>query len=115
MEEKTCHSQAAEAALADIPADCEVCGLFSDLLPPARVQEGGELHLARARQEKVPDFRFLLPTPEGPQSCLAELKIVSAGKTWFPRGAAGKGVDRRADRRKLFVIFMSDSLGQKDK
>ena len=115
MDEKTCHSQAAEAALAGIPADCEVCGLFSDLLPPARVQEGGELHLARARQEKVPDFRFLLPTPEGPQSCLAALKIVSAGKTWFPRGAAGKGVDRRADRRKLFVIFMSDSLGQKDK
>ena len=76
MEEKTCHSQAAEAALAGIPADCEVYGLFSDLLPPARVQEGGELHLARARQEQVPDFRFLLPTPEGPQSCLAELKLV---------------------------------------
>ena len=78
--------------------DCEVYGLFSDLLPPALVQEGGELHLARARQGKVPDFRLLLPTPEGPQSCLAELKVVSAGKTWFPRGAAGKGADRRADR-----------------
>ena len=23
---------------------------------------------------------------------------MSAGKTWFPRGAAGKGADRRADR-----------------
>ena len=52
----------AEAALAGISVDCEVYGLFSDLLPPALVQEGGELHLARARQGKVPDFRLLLPT-----------------------------------------------------
>ena len=54
--------------------------------------------MARARQGKVPDFRFLLPTPDGPKNCLAELKVVSAGKTWYPRGTAGKGADRRADR-----------------
>ena len=88
----------AEAALAGIPVDCEVYGVFSDLLPPALVQEGGELHMARARQGKVPDFRFLLPTPDGPQACLAELKVVSAGRTWYPREAAGKGADRRAER-----------------
>ena len=54
----------AEAALAGISVDCEVYGLFSDLLPPALVQEGGELHLARARQGKVNDFRILLQGKE---------------------------------------------------
>ena len=88
----------AEAALAGIPSDCEVYGLFSNLLPAALTEVGGELHMARARQGKVPDFRFLLPTPDGPNNCLAELKVISAGKTWFPRGAAGKGTERRADK-----------------
>jgi hypothetical protein len=46
----------------------------------------------------VPDFQFLLSSPEGPTKCLAELKIISAGKTWFPRGVVGKGTDRRAGR-----------------
>ena len=88
----------AEAALAGIPSDCEVYGLFSNLLPAALTEVGGELHMARARQGKVPDFRFLLPTPDGPNNCLAELKVISAGKTWFPRGTAGKGTERRADK-----------------
>ena len=48
----------AEAALAGIPSDCEVYGLFSNLLPAALTEVGGELHMARARQGKVPDFRF---------------------------------------------------------
>ena len=88
----------AEAALAGIAADCEVYGLFSNLLPAALTGEGGELQTARARQGKVPDFRLLLPTPDGPKNCLAELKVISAGKTWYPRGTLGKGADRRADR-----------------
>ena len=83
----------AEAALAGIAADCEVYGLFSNLLPAALTGEGGELRTAR-----VPDFRLLLPTPDGPKNCLAELKVISAGKTWYPRGTLGKGADRRADR-----------------
>ena len=37
-----------------------------------------------------------LPTPEGNTDCLAELKFISAGVTWYPRGAAGRGTDRRA-------------------
>ena len=77
-----------EACLAKVPADCEVYGLFGDLLPAALLEEGGELQWGRARQGKVPDFKFLLSTPEGPKPCLAELKVISAGKTWFPRGVA---------------------------
>ena len=87
-----------EACLSKVAVDCEVFGLFGDLLPAALLQEGGELQWGRARQGKVPDFKFLLSTPEGPKPCLAELKVISAGKTWFPRGVAGKGTDRRAAR-----------------
>ena len=47
----------------------------------------------------VPDFRLRLPTPEGLADHLAELKFVSAGVTWFPRGVRGKGTDKRALQR----------------
>ena len=49
------------------------------------------LQWGRARQGKVPDFMFLLSTPDGLRPSLAELKIISAGKTWYPRGVKGKG------------------------
>ena len=86
----------AEATLSGIPVDCEVYGLFANILPAALHQQGGELEWGRARQGKVPDLKLLLDTPEGPQQSLTELKFVSAGKTWFSRGQAGKGTDRRA-------------------
>ena len=85
-----------EACLAKVPVDCEVYGLFGDLLPAALLEEGGELQWGRARQGKVPDFKFVLPSPEGPRPCLAELKFISSGKTWYKRGVQGKGTDRRA-------------------
>ena len=56
----------------------------------------GALEWGRARQGLIPDFRMRLPTPEGTSDCLAELKFVSAGVTWYPRGAQGRGTDRRA-------------------
>ena len=70
-----------EACLSKVAVDCEVYGLFGDLLPAALLQEGGELQWGRARQGKVPDFKFLLSTPEGPKPCLAELR--GAFKTNF--------------------------------
>ena len=87
-----------EACLSKVPVDCEVYGLFSDLLPAALQEDGAELQWGRARQGKVPDFKFLLSTPEGPRPSLAELKVISAGKTWYPRGVKGKGTCRRAAR-----------------
>ena len=72
--------------------------LFGDLLPAALEEEGGELQWARARQGKVPDFKFLLNTPEGPVPRLAELKVIGAGKTLFPRGEKGLGVKNRAGK-----------------
>lgn len=87
---------AKECLDAGLPHDVEVYGLFAHLLPAVATQQGGELQWARARQGLVPDFRIRLPTPEGPSDCLAELKVISAGVTWHPRGVRGKGVERRA-------------------
>ena len=85
-----------ECLISKLPNDCEVYGLFAHLMPAVELQEGGDLVWARARQGLVPDFRLRLPTPEGPSDCLAELKCISAGVTWHPRGRKGTGVDRRA-------------------
>ena len=85
-----------ESLLSGVQVDCEVYGLFADLLPAVLVREGGELQHARARQGLVPDFKLLLNTPEGPDNCLAELKMIGAGKTWYPRGRDGRGTERRA-------------------
>ena len=85
-----------EALLSGIHVDCEVYGQFADLLPASLLEEGGELQWGRARQGVIPDYKFMTNTPDGPQSSLAELKMISAGKTRYPRGVVGKGTDRRA-------------------
>ena len=85
-----------ECVAAKLPHDVEVYGLFAHLLPAVLTEQGGELQWARARQGLVPDFRFRLPTPQGPTDTLAELKVISAGSTWHPAGVQGTGVDRRA-------------------
>ena len=79
-----------EALLSGIHVDCEVYGQFSDLLPAALTMEGGELQWGRARQGVIPDFKLMENTPDGPQSSLAELKIISAGKTRYPRRVRGR-------------------------
>ena len=86
----------AECVLAKLPVDCEVYGLFADLIPSS--SDDSELQWGRARQGLIPDFRLLFPSPEGPRATLAELKLISAGRTWYPRGQSGKGTDRRAAR-----------------
>jgi hypothetical protein len=86
-----------ECVNAGLVHDCEVYGLFADLIPAqAENHRGEDLQWGRARQGLVPDFRLRLPTPEGLADHLAELKFVSAGVSWFPRGVRGKGTDRRA-------------------
>ena len=85
-----------EALLSGIHVDCEVFGLFSNLLPAHLMQEGGELQWGRARQGAIPDFKLMSNTPEGPVSSLAELKVLNCGETRYPHGQAGKATDRRA-------------------
>ena len=81
---------------ARIPIDCEVFGLFRDLIPAQLMEEGGELGYCRQRNGLCPDFKLRLQTPEGPSDCLGELKIISAGATRYPAGRTEKQVDRRA-------------------
>ena len=84
-----------ECLVSKLPVECEVYGLFADLIPAEATAEGEELHWGRARQGLTPDLRLRIPNPiTGPTDSLAELKFVSAGVTWFPRGVVGKGTDR---------------------
>ena len=55
-----------ECLIAGLVHDCEVYGLFADLIPANAVTHRGDsLEWGRARQGLVPDFKLRLPTPEG--------------------------------------------------
>ena len=84
--------------MSGVPLDCEVYCRFSDLLPATLEEQGGELQFGRQRQGKVPDFLITFGSPDGPVQRLAELKVISAGKSWYKRGVRGKGTVRRASR-----------------
>ena len=95
-----------------------VCLLTSSMHATA---QGEVLEWGRARQGLIPDFRLRLTSPGGLTDHLAELKFVSAGVSWFPRGVSGKGTDRRANglpnlyRNKLLPLdakFHNTQLGQ---
>ena len=85
-----------ECMLSKLPVECDVYGLFADLIPAEATAEGQDLQWGRGRQGLVPDIRARLPTDNGPSDTLAELKFVNAGFTEFPRGVDGRGTDRRA-------------------
>ena len=52
-----------ECISAGLVHDCEVYGLFSDLIPAQALDQGQDLEWGRARQGLVPAFRLRLPTP----------------------------------------------------
>ena len=68
---------------ARVPIDCEVFGLFRDLIPAEEMEEGGSLGYCRQRNGLCPDFKLRLPTGDGPRDCLGELKFISAGVTRY--------------------------------
>ena len=101
----------------NLRAECEVFGLFKDLLPQEALQQEEELQQGRKRQGLLPDFRLELPGPLGqPVSRLAELKVIGAVKTWYPRSGdcarRKNGVERRSQelsgeyRRPLVALDM---------
>ncbi len=97
--------------LARLPADCEVFGLFSHLIPADALEREEALERGRKRQGLLPDFKLELPNPLGGTSTtLAELKVLGAVRSRYPRGNRDKAVDRRARllageyRRKVVTI-----------
>ena len=71
----------------NIRAECEVFGVFKDLIPSEALEVEGELQRGQGRQGLLPDFRLKLPSPMGqPQFQLAELKIIGAVETLYPIG-----------------------------
>ena len=81
---------------ARVPVDCEVFGLFRDLIPAQLAGPGGELQFARQRNGLCPDFKLRLPSADGPRDTLGELKFISAGVSRYPLGSSVKAVDVRA-------------------
>ena len=82
-------------------SECEVYGLFRDLIPVEALENEEELERGRGRQGLLPDFRMEIPSPTGePTQRLAELKIIGAVPTWYPRSGGlarkKKAVERRA-------------------
>ena len=60
-------------------AECEVYGLFRDLIPVEALGEEEELQRGRGRQGLLPDFRLEIPSTAGePEYRLAELKMIGA-------------------------------------
>ena len=60
--------------------------VFRDLIPAVLAEEEDELQYGRQRLGLSPDFKLWLPTPEGLQDCLGELKFISAGVLRYPEG-----------------------------
>ena len=81
---------------ARVPVDCEVFGIFRDLIPAELAGPGGELQHARQRNGLCPDFKLRLPSADGPRDTLGELKFISAGVSRYPIGSRRKAVDVRA-------------------
>ena len=84
-----------------VRTECEVYGQFSDLIPVKARETEQNLQYGRGRAGLIPDFKILLPSQTGgTEPVLAELKVIGAARTWYPRsGRSGeKGVERRANR-----------------
>ena len=90
-----------------IRAECEIFGLFKDLIPVEALAEEETLQRGRGRQGLLPDFKLDIPGPgAGPgalgnvETRLAELKVCGAVESYYPRNGARarakKGVERRA-------------------
>ena len=84
-----------------LTAECEVFGLFKDLIPVEALGREDDLERGRGRQGLLPDFMLEMPTPIGiPANSLAELKVIGAVESWYPRSGIlakkKKGVERRA-------------------
>ena len=82
-------------------AECEVYGLFRDLIPVEALRDEEGLQRGRGRQGLLPDFQMEMPSSTGePDLRLAELKMIGAVKTWYPRSGAlarrKRGVERRS-------------------
>ena len=87
----------------NIRAECEVFGLFKDLIPVEALEQENNLQRGRGRQGLLPDFKLELPSSVGqPEYQLAELKVIGAVDTWYKKignlARRKKGVERRKRR-----------------
>jgi hypothetical protein len=55
-----------QCLLSKLPVECEVYGIFADLIPSGASIDGEFLQWGRARQALVPDYRLRIPHPMAP-------------------------------------------------
>ena len=85
-----------------IRAECEVYGMFKDLIPVQALEQEESLERGRGRQGLLPDFRLEIPSPAGePVQRLAELKMIGAVPKWYPRKGALARKKKAVERRVL--------------
>ena len=103
---KTCiHTLCVDAGLR---VECEVFGAFRDLIPVQAMEQEEDLRPGRKRAGLLPDFSMDLPEPGAQdghaalgniRKTLAEVKVIGAVKSYYPRSGPlarrTKGVDRR--------------------
>ena len=107
----TCKLAIVDAAIKSrVECEAEVFGLFRDLLPSEALQNNQQFASVRQRSGLVPDLRLHMPSKPAnvggtgssrqPEviatDVLAELKVINAGVTRYPRGNRAKATDRRA-------------------
>ena len=87
-----------EAILSGVNVKCEVCNVFSDILPAVTTEVGGALEYGRARQGLVLNLQICPAKPESPKLISAEIKRVGCCPTWYPAGGVERGTDCHAAR-----------------
>jgi hypothetical protein len=94
-----------ECLNAGLVHDCEVYGLFADLIPAQAVNNRGEsLEWGRARQGLVPDFKIRLPTPEG--LTLLALELVGPQGGLGGRGQTGGQLAYHSSTRGPWIVLI---------
>ena len=86
--------------------ECEVFGLFRDLLPVEALQQEADLQQGRNRAGLVPDFCLDIPETGaevgalgGVKRTLAEVKVIGAVPSYYPRSGPAARRSRGVEKR----------------
>ena len=83
--------------LCGVPATCEVWGVFSHIIPQQALNRS---QAGRQRQGLIPDFKVQIPSSSGhDETRLAELKVISCGRSRYHVGSRDGQFKRAVDRR----------------
>ena len=95
-----------------VVADAKPYGLFSPCIPSAATAENEDLHRPSSQQGAISDLILNYPANHGPGSqAIAELKLLSAGRTWYH--GSQKAVDIRGRQLPKSYRVCAQKIDQK--